>query len=59
VVSGDVGQGVEVGKRFVQAATTTPTTMGRERLASLAELLPPQHGAARDLAETIRAALAA
>ncbi|MEV6393776.1 helix-turn-helix domain-containing protein [Streptomyces sp. NPDC051907] len=59
VVSGDVDQGVEVGKRFVQAATTTPTAMGRERLASLAELLPPQHGAARDLAETIRAALAA
>ncbi|RMI44439.1 transcriptional regulator [Streptomyces triticirhizae] len=58
VVSGDVDQGVEVGKRFVKAATDTPTTMGRERLASLAGLLPAQHSAARDLAENIRAALA-
>lgn len=59
LVSGDVDQGVEVGHRFVQAAAETPTTMGRERLAVLAARLPEQHGAARDLAETVRAALAA
>ncbi|GAA1898055.1 hypothetical protein GCM10009716_04990 [Streptomyces sodiiphilus] len=59
VMSGDADQGVEVGKRFVRAATDTPTTVGRERLASLGRLLPPQHGAARELAESIRAALAA
>ncbi|MFI2431578.1 transcriptional regulator [Streptomyces sp. NPDC018693] len=59
VVAGDVDQGVEVGQRFVQAAMNTPTTMGRVRLASLAELLPAQYSSARDLTENIRAALAA
>ncbi|MGW0820230.1 hypothetical protein [Streptomyces sp. NPDC002845] len=59
VVSGDVDQGVEVGRRFVDAATTAPTTPGRKRLASFAELLPPQHSEARDLADDIRTALAA
>ncbi|MEU7663761.1 hypothetical protein [Streptomyces lincolnensis] len=52
-------RGMEVGRRFVDAATTTPTTMGRQRLASMAALLPQQHSAARDLTEDIRAALAA
>lgn len=59
VVSGNVDQGVEVGHRFLDAATITPTTMGRERLVSLANLLPAQHGAARALTENIRTALAA
>lgn len=59
VLSGDVDRGVEVGRRFVDAATTTPTTMGRQRLASMAALLPQQHSAARDLTEDIRAALVA
>ncbi|GAA3303461.1 hypothetical protein [Streptomyces cinereospinus] len=56
VLSGDVDRGVEVGRRFVDAATTTPTTMGRHRLASMAALLPQRHSAARDLTEDIRAA---
>src|SRR5690606_2444783 len=59
VVAGDLDQGVQVGHRFVQAATRTPTTCGRERMASLAKLLPTPHSAAQDLAENIRAALAA
>lgn len=59
VMSSDVDQGVEVGRRFLQAAETTPTTMGRERLAALANLLPAQHSAARDLTENLRTALAA
>ncbi|MEG3630929.1 hypothetical protein [Streptomyces poriticola] len=56
---GDVDRGVEVGRRFVDAATTMSTTMGRKRLASMAAPLPRQHSAARDLTETIGAALAA
>jgi hypothetical protein len=59
VVSGHVDQGVELGQRFVAAATRNPTTIGRKRLASLAELLPQQHRAARELGETIGATLAA
>lgn len=59
LVSGNVDQGVEVGRRFVQAAVSTPTTMGRERLGALTSRLPRQHSAARDLAQSIRAALAA
>ncbi|MEU6539432.1 helix-turn-helix domain-containing protein [Streptomyces sp. NPDC047000] len=59
VVSGEVDQGVEVGRRFVEAATANPTTIGRKRLAALSDLLPLQHSAARDLSEHIRASLAA
>ncbi|MEU9334939.1 transcriptional regulator [Streptomyces sp. NPDC048290] len=59
LASGDVEQAVAVGHRFVQAAVDTPTTMGRQRLASLAKLLPPKDRAARDLTESIRTALAA
>jgi hypothetical protein len=59
LLSGGVDRGVAVGRRFVDAATTMPTTMGRQRMASLAALLPRQHSGARDLAENIRAALAA
>jgi hypothetical protein len=58
VVAGDFDQGVEAGHRFVRAAKTTPTTMGRERMAALAGQLPAGHGAARELAESIHAALA-
>ncbi|WP_433891996.1 transcriptional regulator [Streptomyces sp. CA-111067] len=59
ILSGDLDQGVAVGRRFVEAAAATRTTMGRERLASLAALLPEQHSAARELDEHIRAALVA
>ncbi|WP_225846945.1 helix-turn-helix domain-containing protein [Streptomyces sp. HPF1205] len=59
LVSGDVDQAVDVGRRFVQAATATPTTMGHERLAALAGMLPAQHSAARDLAASVQAALTA
>jgi hypothetical protein len=57
VLSGDLDQGVEVARRFVTAATATPTTMGRQRLAAMASLLPRQHSAARDLTAEIHIAL--
>ncbi|MEV7286952.1 transcriptional regulator [Streptomyces sp. NPDC093252] len=59
LVSGDLEQAVSVGHRFVEAALDTPTTMGRQRLASLATRLPVQNSAAHDLTESIRTALAA
>ncbi|MFF4815056.1 transcriptional regulator [Kitasatospora sp. NPDC001309] len=59
VVSGDLDRGAEVGRRFLSAALGTPTTMGRQRMADLAKQLPPTDGAARQLHEEIRAALAA
>ncbi|MFJ6740244.1 helix-turn-helix domain-containing protein [Streptomyces sp. NPDC091279] len=59
LVSGNVEQGVELGHRFVDATTARPSTPGRKRLRSLAELLPPQHNGARELRENIRTALAA
>jgi len=59
LTAGDVDQGAEVGQRFLEAATHTPTTMGRQRMTALADLLPHQHGAARQLREEIRAALVA
>ncbi|MGW3201921.1 transcriptional regulator [Streptomyces sp. NPDC001118] len=58
-VAGEIEPAVEVGRRFVDAATATPTTMGRQRLADFAEVLPVQTPAARALTEDIRAALAA
>ncbi|MEC3996387.1 helix-turn-helix transcriptional regulator [Actinacidiphila sp. DG2A-62] len=58
LMTGNVDRGLEVGRRFMDAAVATPTTMGRQRLVSMAALLPPQYSAARDLAEDIRAALA-
>jgi Helix-turn-helix domain len=59
VVSGNMDLGVELGHRFVAAATRTPTTVGHKRLVSLARVLPQKHGAARELSDSIRAALAA
>ncbi|MFJ2651822.1 hypothetical protein ACIO1C_34495 [Streptomyces sp. NPDC087420] len=43
----------------MEAATATPTTTGHQRLVALAEPLPQQHGAARELGENIRTTLAA
>ncbi|MCR8573591.1 transcriptional regulator [Streptomyces sp. Isolate_219] len=59
LVAGEIAQGAEVGRRFLEAATATPTTMGRQRMGQLAAVLPSDTAAARALAEDIRAALAA
>ncbi|MBT2505897.1 transcriptional regulator [Streptomyces sp. ISL-98] len=59
MAAGEIEPGVEIGRRFVEAATTTPTTMGRQRMRDFASVLPADTAAARSLAEDIRAALVA
>lgn len=58
LAAGEIEHGAAVGRRFLEAATTTPTTMGRRRIAQLAATLPENSSAARDLNEDVRAALA-
>lgn len=59
IAAGELEPGVEIGRRFLEAATTTPTAMGRQRLTEFAAALPSDTAAARALAEDIRAALVA
>ncbi|MFI9357058.1 transcriptional regulator [Streptomyces lydicus] len=59
VAAGEIEPGVEIGRRFVAAATVTPTTMGRQRMREFADVLPAKTAAARALHADIRAALAA
>lgn len=56
LTAGAVDQAVEVGRRALAATVETETTMGRVRLAALADQLP-ETAAARELREEIRAAL--
>ena len=59
VAAGAIEPGVVIGRRFVEAATATPTTMGRRRMREFADVLPADTAAARALREGIRAALTA
>jgi tetratricopeptide (TPR) repeat protein len=54
---GDVDQAVEVGGRALAATVEDDTTMGRTRLAALAQQLPDSTAAAIELRERIRAAV--
>ncbi|MGW3229083.1 hypothetical protein [Kitasatospora sp. NPDC001095] len=56
LTAGAVDQAVEIGRRALAATVESETTMGRVRLAALAEQLP-ETAAARHLREEIRAAL--
>lgn len=58
VAAGELEQGAQVGRRFLEAAVETPTTMGRQRMTALADQLPTHNSAARSLTEDIRVALA-
>lgn len=58
LAAGDAEQAVEIGERTLAATLEDDTTMGRARLAALAEQLPDA-AEARDLGDRIRAAFPA
>lgn len=59
LMTGDVEQAVEIGRRALAATVETETTMGKVRLLSLAKQLPEQNSVARGFSDEIRATLGA